>query len=139
MKLTFDNLWVTFYARSMGKIIEVKEISLNDEQDKKVTSKGLFSVTVLEQNDVTITLHSDPYSKTYKSSNLEDLSTDENPYLNLYFEADGVFYQVSHIVTSAEEANRITMERDDVAVICADDYGFHYLASFKSLNLNEPL
>lgn len=135
MKLSFDNNWMELYACSMRKLHKVTEIALNQEEKDKALKKDLITISSLEP--LGISFLSMLYGIKEPSKNLEELSTDENPFLPFYIKVDKEFFQVAHIVKTVEEANLVMTERSDVALICSDNQGNHYLSSREPLRLKK--
>lgn len=70
---------------------------------------------------------------------LQDLDSRETPYLPFYIRSDDKFFQVALFTQSQDEANRIMLARNDVALIATDTFGNHYLASIQEAKLDKAL
>lgn len=129
MKLKFNNPWMKLYAASMGKIFCIEVITDSEsEQTKRRKQQGLVSVSSLPGRP-DIALLADPYAPVFRSLALPDISVPDRLFSNLYIKSDDRYFQVAHVCDSPEQCNAYCKMRDDIAVICTDNTGRHYLAS----------
>ena len=133
MMLEFNNPWMKLYAASMEKVFRIEVITDSEiERLRRRNQRALVSVSALPGVQ-DMALLADPYAPVFYSLALPDLSTSTRPYSNLYIKSDERYFQVAHVCESLEQCNDFCLSRDDVAVICTDNAGRHYLASLNPL------
>ena len=137
MKLKFNNAWLSLYAKSMGKLLEITHITTNqDQQDKLFREHDVIAVSALP-GDENVVLLSDVNCISIRANSLMDLSSPEGTFSNLYIKALGKYFQVAYVTTGVEECNRICFERPDIALMAIDNVGRHYLVSIQAARLKE--
>ena len=119
----------------MGKIFHVEHISSCEKEIERLyKTKNLVQISEMPGNPG-LSLLSGQYSTLFESIRLENKTTSEIHFSNLYIESDGDYFQVSNVCATTEESNAICLKRDDVGIIATDNEGRHYLASLKPVSI----
>lgn len=134
-KLTTENSRNALYANSMGKLHRITHLAFNEEGHNHLfKTKHLIAVSALP-NQEGVELLADRYGGD-REIILQDLSTVDRPFTNLYIRACGSFFQVAAVFSSEKEANALMLQRDDVAIIDSTtlkdvEDQYHFIASYQ--------
>lgn len=129
MKLKFNNSWMTLYAKSMGKVFVITHATDSEKlQGSLFKRETIIAVSALPNNPG-VSLLAQSYAPAFSAAELQDLSSENCPYFQLYLESDGKFFQVALITTDLAECNQFCAAREDVALLATDNDGRHYLVS----------
>lgn len=117
MNLIFNNPWMSLHANSMRKLHKIEHLAFTEFTHAKLFKKGFINVAGIANHEK-VQLMARQYCGDV-SLKLKSLNSESTPYLDLFINVDGKYFQVSGVFNSFDGCNDHSRNRDDVGLMCS--------------------